>query len=45
MAQLHLAIDKGNELINTLSLEIETACSPSQIQQSFASAEFIDDQE
>ena len=45
MAQLHIAIDNGNETINSLSLEIESACSPSQIQQSFASAEFIDEPE
>ena len=43
MAQLHNAIDKGNESINTLSIAIETICSPKHIQQSFATAESIDE--
>jgi hypothetical protein len=36
MTQLHRAIDRGNEQINALSIEIEVACSPSQLRQSIA---------
>ena len=43
MAKLHHAIDKGNDVINVLSIQIEMACSPSRIQQSIVLTERIDD--
>ncbi len=43
MAQLHHAIDRGNDVINALSIKIEIACSPSRIQQSVAFTERIDE--
>jgi hypothetical protein len=45
MMQLHDAIDQGNEVINSLSIEIETACSPSQLQQTFVTLEGFDESE
>ena len=41
MAQLHHAIDNGNEEIVALSIEIEIECSPSHIQESLVSAEHV----
>mgnify|MGYP000176779752 FL=1 len=40
MTQLHHAINSGNDEIIGLTIKIETACSPSHIQQSIASTEF-----
>ncbi len=42
MMQLHDAIDNGNEEINALSIEIETACSPSQLNPTRISLEGFD---
>ena len=43
MMQLHIAINKGNEVINTLSIEIETACSPSRLRQTYVTVEGFDE--
>ncbi|MBC8421598.1 hypothetical protein H8D99_00520 [bacterium] len=42
MMQLHNAINNGNEQLNTLSIEIETACSPSQLNLTRISLEGFD---
>jgi hypothetical protein len=38
MSNLHRAIDETNETIASLSIDIETACSPSSIQNTLATA-------
>ena len=45
MTQLHLTINRGNEKINTLSIEIEMACSPSQLRQTIAVITKTDEQQ
>jgi|TARA_X000001036_G_C20219230_1_gene619090 hypothetical protein len=39
MTRLHIAIDKNNELINALSIEIERSCSPIQFSTKLAAIE------
>lgn len=41
MAQLHDAINRGNNAVTSLSIQIETACSPNILQHSIASTELI----
>jgi len=41
MAQLHNAINRGNNEITSLSIQIEMACSPNMLQHSIASTELI----
>jgi len=43
MTQMHHSIDTKNETLNTLSIQIETVCSPIHIQQAIASEELIDE--
>lgn len=42
MTQLHREIDRGIENINSLSIEIEMACSPSQLRQTITVVELTD---
>ena len=41
MAQLHQAIDSHNETIHSLSVDIETICSPIHLQQAIVSTEVV----
>tara|TARA_B100000959_G_C14827669_1_gene560511 strand:+ start:67 stop:300 length:234 start_codon:yes stop_codon:yes gene_type:complete len=41
MSKLHNLIDKGNEQIATLSIEIEFVCSPSHIQEPVGYKEIV----
>jgi hypothetical protein len=41
MAQLHYAINHGNNEIASISIQIEMACSPNFLQNSIASSELI----
>ncbi len=43
MAILHQAINECNETINTLSIRIESTCSPVYLQQTHASSDLIDE--
>ena len=43
MTKMPHSIDRQNETLNALSIQIETVCSPMHIQQEIASAELIDD--
>ncbi len=44
MAQLHRAIERGNDEIHELSIKIEFACSPNQLQQRMALQQLLHEQ-